>query len=237
MKKVNVYELPLAFNVCDQMLRELERIPDWTMAHVLMNPKAWSLLHEHCVMKEAYIITRGSGHLIVGELTLQVQVGDAVWIPTHTRHKLINTGVGSLEHLVLAAPPFDPKDVYLDESWQDPILPPHPFNQPPVNECFDGAKIVAYEFDGIVSVAFGWVINDPSRHKPAHYHKKTTEWIYVVEGEGFLELNGENHSIRAGDWICVEPGEYHALRNHKDQHMVVVCMCSPCFRMDDVHYA
>lgn len=237
MKKVNIYELPLAFNVCDQMLRELERIPTWTMAHVLMNPKAWSLLHEHHIMQEAYIITRGSGQLIVGESIFSVQTGDTVWIPTHTHHKLVNTSVGSLEHLVLAAPPFDPKDVYVNEEWQDPNVTPVPFVQPLVSDCFDGAKIVAYEFDDIVSVAFGWVINDPNRHKPAHYHKKTTEWIFVVEGEGFLELNGQNYAIRSGDWICVEPGELHALRNHRDQHMVVVCICNPCFSMDDVHYS
>jgi len=38
MKKVNVYNLPLAFNICNQMLCELEKIPVWTMAPV--PPKA-----------------------------------------------------------------------------------------------------------------------------------------------------------------------------------------------------
>ena len=207
------------------------------MAHVLMNPKAQSILHEHHMTQEVYIITRGSGQLIRGGDIIMVQAGDAIWIPLFVRHKLINTSAASLEHLVLAAPSFDSSDVYVDDAWQDPYLSsPVPFVQPDVEECFDGAKIIAYELKGVASVAFGWVINDPSRHKPAHYHKKTTEWIFVVEGGGYLECDGQCYNISPGDWIRVEPGEHHALRSRRDQHMVVVCICNPCFSMDDVHY-
>ena len=201
-----------------------------------MNPKAWSLLHEHHRMDEAYIITRGTGHLIRGDAVLAVQAGDVVWIPRHTRHKLTNTSAASLEHLVLAAPPFDPTDVHLNESWGDPEVPPQPFIQPPVDDCFDGARIVAYELENVASVAFGWVMADPTRHKPAHYHKETTEWIYVVEGEGFIEVNGVTHAINHGDWIRIDFGETHALRNSNDQHMIVVCICTPRFKMEDVYY-
>ncbi|OGZ68637.1 MAG: hypothetical protein A3D44_03930 [Candidatus Staskawiczbacteria bacterium RIFCSPHIGHO2_02_FULL_42_22] len=236
MKKVNVYELPLAFNICDQMLREVERIPHWSMAHVIMNPKAESLPHHHQAMREAYVITRGTGHLIVGGHNYLVQAGDAMVIDHHITHGLVNSSAASLEHLVLAWPPFDPADVHVNRDYEGHKGFDRVFPQPEPVECFDGAKIIAYEFGDIASVAFGWVINDPRRHKPAHYHKKTIEWIFVVEGEGSLELNGESHNIRSGDWIRVEPDEYHALRNRKDQHMVVVCVCNPCFCMDDVHY-
>ncbi|MBI4837203.1 MAG: cupin domain-containing protein [Candidatus Portnoybacteria bacterium] len=146
----------------------------------------------------------------------------------------------SLEHLVLAMPPFDPADVYSDEVWQDPAAIPQPFIQPPVNDCFDGAKIIVYEFGNIVwntvSVAFGWVIADPSRRKQAHCHKQITEWIYVVEGQGMIEVGGVSYLISRGDWIRINPGEAHALRNNKDQHLVVVCLCAPCFSMNDVCY-
>ncbi|QQG45352.1 MAG: cupin domain-containing protein [Candidatus Sungiibacteriota bacterium] len=206
------------------------------MAHVLMNPKAWSLLHEHHRVDEAYIITHGSGHLIRGDTVFAVQAGDVLWIPRHTRHKLINTSATSLEHLVLAAPPFDSADVYLDESWGDPKATPQPFVQPPVDDCFDGARIIAYELTGVASIAFGWVMADPTRHKPAHYNKDITEWICVVEGGGFIEVDGVSYPIRRGDWIRIDPDEKHALRNRNDQHMIVVCICTPCFKMEDVHY-
>jgi len=236
MDKVNVYELPLAFNICDQLLREVDRTPSWSMAHVLMNPKAWSLLHEHHKMKEAYIITHGTGHLVCGDDIFVVQAGDLIWIPEYTRHKLTNTSVGRLEHLVIAAPPFDPADIHLDESWQDPDVVPQPKVQPPIDDCFDGAKIIAYELDDVASVAFGWVTADPTRRKPAHYHKETTEWIFVVEGQGAIEVDGASHPITRGDWIRIDPGEEHAFRNENDESLVVVCICTPCFSMSDVHY-
>lgn len=236
MNKTNVYELPLAFNICDQLLREIDQSPMWSMAHVLMNPKTWSLPHEHQRMDEAYIITRGTGHLVRDNNIFIVQAGDVLWIPRSTRHKLTNTSAASLEHLVLAVPPFNPADVSVDESRQDPKAVPQQFVQPPVNDCFDGAKIIAYEFGNIVSIAFGWVAADPARRKPAHYHEKTTEWIYVIEGEGAIEINDLLYPIVCGDWIRVSPGEEHALRNDKNQHMVVVCVSTPCFTADDVHY-
>ena len=120
MKKVNVYELPITVNICDQMLREVARTPAWSIAHVLMNPKSHSRLHEHRMMREAYIITKGSGRLVRGDTNLLVQAGDVVCIQPLERHRLINTGVMSLEHFVLASPLFDPEDVYLDTMWQDP---------------------------------------------------------------------------------------------------------------------
>jgi len=236
VKKLNVYELPLAANVCGQLLREVDRNSIWSMAHVLMNPKAWSLLHEHHVMEEIYVITRGTGNLIRGEEVLAVQAGDAIHIPPYTRHKLTNTGIVSLEHLVLATPPFDPTDVHLDEAWQDPNATPQPFAQPAIVDCFDGAKIVAYEFREIASVAFGWVMHDPERRKPPHYHERITEWIFVIEGKGAIEVDGVAHDIVPGDWIRIVPNELHALRNENDQHMVVACICAPCFSMDDVFY-
>ncbi|MEK7583674.1 MAG: cupin domain-containing protein [Patescibacteria group bacterium] len=236
MKKTNVYELPLAANVCEQLLREIDRTPLWSMAHVLMNPRAWSLLHEHHLMDEIYLITRGTGHLIRGEEILIVQPGDAVHIRPYERHKLVNTSLTRLEHLVLAAPPFDPNDVHLDLAWKDPIVTPVPFVQPPVTDCFDGARIVAYEFPGIASVAFGSVLSDPERRKLPHYHKAATEWIFVIEGEGTLEVDGVPHLIGGGDWIRVDPGEAHAFRNEHAEHLVVTCICTPCFSMADVYY-
>ncbi len=116
---------------------------------------------------------------------------------------------------------------------------------------------MGYTFPEIdLSVAFGMCTNDPKRHKEAHYHKKTTEWIYVVEGKGSIERTSpgfqkSTHWIEAGDWIEIPPGESHALRNYRDemlafdspsfrnnhnQHLVVVCMCEPQFDMTDVHY-
>ena len=198
MKSMHVYELPIARNVCNQLLREVDRTSSSSMAHVIMNPKEDSLFHDHQMFGEIYVITRGKGHLVFGVSLLAVEPGDVILIPPRVGHKLTNTGVVSLEHLVLSTPPFNPADVHLRDSILSADVLPQRFDRPPVDDCFDGAKIVAYDFVAIdkkvvdTSVAFGWVMADPKRRKPAHYHKISSEWIYVVEGMGFIEIDGKS---------------------------------------------
>lgn len=234
MQKLNVLELPLAVNVCEQMLREIDRNNLWSMAHVIMNPLTPSRLHRHQKMHEVYIITQGVGELTVGEGAYSVHAGNALSIPAGTPHKMVNTGITTLQHLVLAAPPFDPKDVELlpDGTTKTVIQK----NLPPIVECFDGAQIIAYQFSGIASVAIGRVIADPKRHKPAHYHTKTTEWVYVLEGSGVIEVNGVRYPLAPSDWIKVENGETHALRNTDTHDLVVACICTPEFDMADTFF-
>ena len=42
-----------------------------------------------------------------------------------------------------------------------------------------------------------------------HYHKKMTEIYYVLEGEGHIELDGENHPIKPSMAIFIKPGCRH----------------------------
>jgi mannose-6-phosphate isomerase-like protein (cupin superfamily) len=35
----------------------------------------------------------------------------------------------------------------------------------------------------------------------------------------------------------IEPGSEHALINESPEDMVVVCICSPAFEMEDVYYS
>ncbi|HUF64099.1 MAG TPA: cupin domain-containing protein [Verrucomicrobiales bacterium] len=42
-----------------------------------------------------------------------------------------------------------------------------------------------------------------------HYHKKTTELYYVLEGEGKLEADGEEILLRPGTAVLIKPGCRH----------------------------
>jgi|SRR3989344_344124 len=66
MTKINIRDLPTAVNICEQVLREVEKQPQWSMAHVVMNPLAASLLHDHETTTEIYVITKGYGELCLG---------------------------------------------------------------------------------------------------------------------------------------------------------------------------
>jgi len=244
VSKINAKDLPVADNVCAQVLREVVQTLAWSMAHVIMNPFAESLLHSHKKMTEIYVITKGYGELIVGlpdpiGKRCEVFAGSVHEIPSGIPHMLRNVSGGRLEHLVFALPPFDPSDVYLikDDGWSTSKKPFAFEHLPEVQECFDGAKILSYSLPYLnLSIAFGCVINDPARRKQPHYHEKITEFIYVVEGKGSIGNDKTHRPIRSGDWIRVNPRTEHSMRNESPEDMVVVCVCSPAFQMDDVLY-
>ncbi len=48
-----------------------------------------------------------------------------------------------------------------------------------------------------------------SRDSKLHYHKKLTEFYYVLEGEGTIELDGESHPLKPGISVMIKPGCRH----------------------------
>ncbi len=45
-----------------------------------------------------------------------------------------------------------------------------------------------------------------------HYHKRSTELYYVLDGEGFVLLDGEEHAVRKGSLVHIPPGVVHGAR-------------------------
>src|ERR1041385_7424469 len=45
-----------------------------------------------------------------------------------------------------------------------------------------------------------------------HYHRKTIEYYFVVEGEGEMELDDETIQIAKGDMVVVPTGVFHTSR-------------------------
>ena len=43
----------------------------------------------------------------------------------------------------------------------------------------------------------------------AHYHKRSTELYYVLEGEGMVTLDGVEHPVRKGSIVHIPPGVVH----------------------------
>nr|VFK61593.1 MAG: Mannose-6-phosphate isomerase, cupin superfamily [Candidatus Kentron sp. TUN]VFK70404.1 MAG: Mannose-6-phosphate isomerase, cupin superfamily [Candidatus Kentron sp. TUN] len=49
------------------------------------------------------------------------------------------------------------------------------------------------------------LVNDAERH----YHEKTTEYYYVLNGEGRIYLDGKIRDIKKGDLVTIPPGTIH----------------------------
>jgi len=50
---------------------------------------------------------------------------------------------------------------------------------------------------------------DISKDSKTHFHKKTTEMYLVLEGEGFIELNGTLHPVKPMSTVMITPGTRH----------------------------
>lgn len=50
---------------------------------------------------------------------------------------------------------------------------------------------------------------DIQQDAQTHYHKKMTEMYVVLEGEGFIELDGQRHPVKPMTAIFIKPGCRH----------------------------
>ena len=45
-----------------------------------------------------------------------------------------------------------------------------------------------------------------------HYHKRSTELYYVLDGEGTVVLDGVEHAVRQGSIVHIPPGVVHGAK-------------------------
>ncbi|WP_456455020.1 cupin domain-containing protein [Methanopyrus sp.] len=64
-----------------------------------------------------------------------------------------------------------------------------------------------------------------------HYHRRTFEVYYVIDGRGKVVLNGRPVDVGPGDVVAIEPGIRHKVVGNLK--MLVVCI--PPFDPEDVY--
>ena len=73
-------------------------------------------------------------------------------------------------------------------------------------------------------VAFHYLkIKDSKRH----YHKKTTEYYFIAEGEGEVDLDDETLPVKKGDFVVIPPGTKHTSRPVNDSDFQILIVASP----------
>ena len=80
---------------CLEGLRNLTR-------HVLQG-RMKSDYHEHENVEQIYYFIKGCGKMLIDGQEYPVKSGDAVHLPTKTKHQLINDGEDEIEHLIISA--------------------------------------------------------------------------------------------------------------------------------------
>ena len=73
----------------------------------------------------------------------------------------------------------------------------------------DGATGATQISSGVAEFAVG-------ASAPTHYHD-AEESVIVIEGEGLMVINGEEHVLRPNDAAFIPPGAHHSIANHGNQ--------------------
>jgi len=69
--------------------------------------------------------------------------------------------------------------------------------------------------------------NDGPDGRDYHVHHDREAFV-ILQGKGFMEINGERHPVTTGDIIVVEPGEDHHLNASVDEPLVTLwCHAGP----------
>ncbi len=71
--------------------------PHFKSKVILVDPQSQISYQSHTKRAEHWIIVRGAGEVTLNEKTVPVSVGDAISVPTSTKHRIRNTGTVPLE--------------------------------------------------------------------------------------------------------------------------------------------
>lgn len=66
-----------------------------------------------------------------------------------------------------------------------------------------------------------------------HYHPRTEEVYYILEGTGQMRLGEETRVVGPGDAIAIPPGQIHAITTTGPSTLKFLCCCAPGYEDSD----
>jgi len=72
-----------------------------------------------------------------------------------------------------------------------------------------------------------------SANAQVHYHKRQTEVYYFLEGDGQIELDGEQQAVRPGTAVLIPPGVRHRAIVKPGGEMTLLNFVMPAFDPED----
>ena len=75
---------------------------------------------------------------------------------------------------------------------------------------------------------------DEGQRTERHYHARTEEIYFLLEGNGEMEVDGERRRVAAGDAVLIPPGARHQIR--ADTALRFLCCCAPPYSHEDTYF-
>jgi len=73
----------------------------------------------------------------------------------------------------------------------------------------------------------------PGEKTLLHYHEKSEELYYILQGTGEMQLGDETFTVNMGDTICIPSGSQHCIENTGDYDLKILCCCAPAYSHAD----
>jgi mannose-6-phosphate isomerase-like protein (cupin superfamily) len=73
----------------------------------------------------------------------------------------------------------------------------------------------------------------PGTATQLHFHPKTEEFYYVIEGCGRMKIGDEVNEVVVGDSILIPADAVHTLQNTGSADLKILCCCAPPYSHDD----
>lgn len=68
-----------------------------------------------------------------------------------------------------------------------------------------------------------------------HYHKRSEEFYFILDGSGMVEIDGETRRVGPGDAILIPAGSWHQIMA-ADSSLRFLCCCAPPYSHDDTYF-
>ena len=100
----------------------------------------------------------------------------------------------------------------------------------------DGSEIrelLAYRNSSIRQQSLAEARLAPGQATTPHYHPRTEEIYYLLEGTGRMQLGGEVRDVGPGDAIAIPAGVAHQIKNTGSGLLKFLCTCAPGYEHTD----
>jgi mannose-6-phosphate isomerase-like protein (cupin superfamily) len=109
-------------------------------------------------------------------------------------------------------------------------------NDVPAFTTKDGSEIrelLAHRNSGIRRQSLAEARLAPGASTAPHYHVKTEEIYYILEGTAQMRIDAETQNVGPGDAIAIPPGREHQITNIGESQLKFLCCCAPAYEHDD----
>lgn len=181
--------------------------------------------HFHERTTEIYYVLEGEGRLVISGSAWDAFSGTVSYIPPGCVHR----AEGDLTAVIAVLPPYDPSDELrpserLPRPCHKPIVR-HVDDVTPLRSACGESRRVLTRDDAAAMGLHVVRINKAERH----YHARTTEIYYVIDGGGTLQVGDEQFELTPGCVVYVPAGLEHG----GEGDFTALVICAPPFDPGD----